>query len=196
MSRNGVSASMSPPGSSESRAVDQRSCAGRARRRTVPSLAKGSCGRRGPIRSLVASIRSSTARAVSPPGRDGAPTPHAARSSVDRPARSIVATMLPADEPTMTSAVRGSQPRWCSKASKVPAWNAAPATPPAPRTRPTRGAGASRAAGALTPLSVGCLVQGRESCVLVGRDTLVLRQAPVLLEQQRWANSRRGLLRR
>ena len=73
-----------------------------------------------------------------PSAESGAPVAAACRSAGDRPARSVVPAIEPADVPTMTSAVRASHPVDSARAASTPACHAPPATPPAPRTRPTR----------------------------------------------------------
>ena len=85
-------------------------------------------------RSPVAGIRERASRSggglTGGPTRDisrrpaadiGRPTARARRSGADSPARSDVPATLPADVPTMTSAVRGSQPVTCSRAARTPA---------------------------------------------------------------------------
>ena len=82
--------------------------------------------RRGVTASSAASI---AVRKMCPSVLGSAPVAHAARSSGVTSERRSAPTMLPAEVPTMMSAVRGFQPRsWCS-AHSTPAWNARPRGP-------------------------------------------------------------------
>ena len=73
---------------------------------------------------------------VCPSALRGEPVQLAARSAAQSPALSETAVAAPAEVPTMTSAVRGSQPVASETAASTPAWNAAAFIPPALRTRP------------------------------------------------------------
>ena len=66
--------------------------------------------------------RSIPFKSAAPSGDSDSPVMRAAKSCAARPARSVAPTPEPADVPTITAAVRGSQAVTSAIVASVPAW--------------------------------------------------------------------------
>ena len=136
-----------PSGSNPASNAEGRAAKGRAAARANVAASSPAEGRPGRVPrnggGRIGGPTTDISRA--PAGESGRPSERANRSGADRPARSDAPAMLPADVPTITPAVRGSQPVTSYSAERAPAWNAPPATPPAPSTRPMRAPSRGRA---------------------------------------------------